>query len=486
MKTLLKISLIMSSATIINIFLNLVKTKVMALVLGTMGMGVYALLQSIYTLFTAFSGITSGGSVVRLVSEEHHKEDWKQLYRLKQVLLTTALTIGVVMALVIWVFRESITGFAFEDTTYATEVGLVGLILSFANLSAFWLAWLNGFREIKTIAKLKVYSTAVVALLTIIMVYLFEAKAVIWAVLIMPIPSLWFGWRYGRCMRCEVTAVEKSDVSPILRGVVSLGMILFINTLIFQAGVFTTRSIISRELGIESVGIFLAAWSISVVYIEIFLSSLSVDFYPRLVGHKDSSNRIIEAVNEQIHFSLLVIFPALLFLYTFSDSIISLMYSDAFVGAALVLKWQLLGDLFKVMVWIFGYVFIVRNYLYISLTLQVLWVGGYLILLVLGIGDYGLKITGIAFTINYIIGFFLSYLLLRHKIDFRFSKENNYLFGIIVFGIILMLFSELFMSNRCILFQSALASVATLYSVVKINKQMEGKLWKKIKTRLLR
>ena len=166
----------------------------------------------------------------------------------------------------------------------------------------------------------------------------------------------------------------------------------------------------------------------------------------------------------------------------FLPYIITLLYSPDFLPAVSILKYQLLGDVFKALSWVFGYVLIVRGHLVFALLLQLFWVGGYLLIIWFGIDLFGLDVAGIGFLISYIFGSLFAYLFLKKKLGFSFSPENWRLLKVIGLIVLVVVLLSL-LSIDSILVEIGMLVVALLfvyYSYQMISKNIGGFNWKRM------
>jgi PST family polysaccharide transporter len=472
-KRLLKVTALMSSVTVITLFFNLLKNKAIAVLVGPSGIGLYSLFMSLYTTMVSLTSIASGGSVVKAIAEANSKNDKPKLYAIKKILTFLAIAIGVSIGFLVFIFREKLSQWAFGSPLYADEIKLIGFVIIFAIFANFWQSWLNGLREIRMIAKIRVYTTIVVSTISIVLVYFYRLDGIIYSVILVPIVGFIFAaWAFKKKVFFSHYNLKLSDYKSTANEVLKIGLVLLLISLLFQVGVYINRSIISNKMGIESLGVFFAAWTISMSYLEIFLSSLSVDYYPRLVENKDNQESYIKIVNEQLFFSLLMIFPLILFVYIYAPYIIALLFSHEFVEAVVILKWQIIGDLFKVFVWIFGYLLIVHSSLKYSLFVQLIWVVGYTGLVWFGLDQWGLSITGIAFFISYFISFILLYIYVKVKYKFIFTYENRGLFVFMTVAIVILVLP--FNDMWFFVVQNFILLVAVSYTIVKMKGKIYG------------
>ena len=378
--------------------------------------------MSLYTSLVSLTSITSGGSVVKAVAEANSENDTKKLYYIKKILTLTALGIGLLIGLFVFVLSEELSFLAFKSAKYIFELQIMGFVIIFAIFSNFWQSWLNGLRLVKKIAKIRVYTSILVSQLSILFIYLYGLNGVIYSIIVIPLIGFIFsGWFFFKSRLPIKVSINYTDNSALFHNIFKVGLVLLLISLLFQVGVYVNRTIITNKMGIDSLGVFFAAWMISMSYLEIFLSSLSVDYYPRLVENKANPKAYNQIVNEQLFFSLSLVFPLVIFVYVYAPFIISSLFSNDFLGAVNILRWQIIGDLFKVFVWIFGYLLIVHSHLKYSLFVQFIWVSGYTLFLWFGLNSLGLEVAGIAFLVSYFISFLFLYLYVNKYLILNFQ-----------------------------------------------------------------
>lgn len=468
MKRLFKVTAIMSSATVIILFFNLLKSKAFAIILGPSGVGLYSVLISLYTTIISLTSITSGGSIVKKIAEANSNNDKYKLHYIKNVFSIINLSIGFLLAIIIFIFSDMLSQYAFNSLIYSFEIKLLGFIIIVAMFADFWQSWLNGLREVKIIAKIRVYSTIISGLLSIGYVYIYKIDGVIYSILSVPIVTFFIaGYFFLRVTKIPTFSLSFKKYSHEITDIFKVGFVLLLIAMLFHIGVYVNRNIISSELGIASVGIFFAAWTISMSYLDVFLSSLSVDYYPRLSENKNNIESSMKIVNEQLFFSLLISFPIIMFVYIYAPNLIEILYSEDFIDGASILRWQIIGDIFKVFVWIFGFVFIAQNNLKYSLLIQIIWVSTYTVILFFGLPYFGLVLTGVSFLATYFLTFLVSLFYVKFRYDFKFSRDNIKIFYMMLFslGIIIFPFENLiyFLFQNCILF------LVVLYSFINLK-----------------
>jgi PST family polysaccharide transporter len=106
-----------------------------------------------------------------------------------------------------------------------------------------------------------------------------------------------------------------------------------------------------KDLGPEASGCFQAAWAISMTYVGFVLGEMAADYLPRLTEPIHDRERAKSLVNEQNELALLFAAPASLAMLMLAPWLIELLYVKGITPAAELLRWQVMGDLFKFVGW---------------------------------------------------------------------------------------------------------------------------------------
>jgi PST family polysaccharide transporter len=128
-------------------------------------------------------------------------------------------------------------------------------------------------------------------------------------------------------------------------------------------------------------------------------------------------------INEQTEVALLLCAPIFITVMSATPWIVRLLYAQDFLPAVSVLRWQIFGDILKVVAWPLGFVmlaagdgkafFWVESASYLVMAAAVWLVLPYA----------GLPATGVAFAACYCFYLPAVYILARRRIGFRWSKE---------------------------------------------------------------
>ena len=256
----------------------------------------------------------------------------------------------------------------------------------------------------------------------------------LWFVLIAPAVNYVVASYYAARLPGPQTAYDLAAIQQQWLTMLKLGIPLMSAASVTLVTQLAVRSIVLRELGLDASGYFQAAWAISMIYVGLVLNAMVMDYYPRLTKAISDHECARKLVNEQAEMALLLAGPVLMAMITLAPWVIHLLYTQNFSPAAEILKWQVIGDIFKVASVPIGYIFLATGHGGIALGTQLIWSAAYLGPVVLGIHEFGLIIAGVGFFVAYLSYYVVIAILANRLIGFRPTQRNWHFTLILLFS----------------------------------------------------
>lgn len=424
-RQILKSSSIIGGASVINILIGLFKIKVVAVLLGPAGIGLIGLLQNVMSMASNVASMGIGTVGTRQIAEANAEDNQQAITVARRALFWGTMVLAVLGGLLVWVFRGPLAINLLNDESKSTWVGwlAIGVMLTVASGSQS--ALLNGMRRIVDLAKLRIYSALFATILGIAAVWFWQVEGLLFFVISVPFAAFVLGHLYvSKLPKVVMEPTSLTELKKQWKVLLRLGFAFMVAGLAVTLGQLAVRTLIQSRLGSADLGLFQAAWTISMTYIGFVLAAMSADYYPRLTGVIKDDNATIRLVNEQTEIALLLAGPVFLAMLTLAPWILTLLYSSEFVSATQILRWQILGDVLKVISWPLGFVIVAAGasktfLLFESIVMLIFYTFTWL-----GIDYLGIEATGISFFIMYLIYLPAVYLWARHKIGFRWTKKN--------------------------------------------------------------
>ncbi|MFO1431404.1 MAG: O-antigen translocase [Candidatus Competibacteraceae bacterium] len=423
-RQILRSSSIIGGASIINILIGMMRVKVLAVLLGPTGMGLMGLLNAVMSTTSTLAGMGLGTSGVRQLAAS--KGDSQTLARVRRALWTANLGLGALGGAALWWLREPIARWVFDDdVSRSGQIGWLGIGVLLSLIAGSQTALLQGMRRIGDLAQVSVLGGLLGTIGGILAIWQYGEAGVLPYVLLGPAMNVVVASIYA--VRLPRPAVATADLGQLLsqwRLLLALGVVFMVTALMPSAVQLVVRALITRDLGLEATGQFQAAWAISMQYIDFVLGAMGADYYPRLteaIGDRSRANRLVD---EQAEVGLLLAGPVILAMLALAPWIIQLLYSEKFANAVIILRWQIMGDILKVVSWPMGFILIARAERTLFFCTQSFWFGSYLLLIWVGLPRLGLEITGIAFFICYWLGFIINCLITYRINGFYYRRYN--------------------------------------------------------------
>lgn len=409
--------------------------------------------------------------------------DAETLSIIRRALWLGNLILGIAGMATLWMLRESLSEWVFGDSLHAGDVGWLGIGLIFTLMAGSQTALLQGLRRIDELAKVSVLSALVAASVGILAVYLLGQGGVLWFVLTAPAASFLAASYYSARIRRLHVPFDLAAIRQQWLALLKLGIPLVSASLFTLTTQLAVRSIVQREFGLEGAGYFQAAWAISFTYVGFVLNAMAMDYYPRLTMAIRDRENAKEMVNEQTEMALLLAGPVLVAMITLAPWVIRLLYADSFNPAAEILRWQVLGGIFKVASAPLVFIFLATGRGSVVIGIQVVWGAAYLGALVLGIREFGLVMAGVGFYVAFLVYFVVVTIVANRLTGFKLTQRNWQ------FAVLLMLAGGITMSLAALSTSTGyvvgllLTFSVTVYSWRRLNHLIDLTGWLRQKLR---
>lgn len=423
-RDILKSSAMVGASAAINVVVGIVRTKAMAVLLGPAGYGIMGafVLVSDLARSVAQMGLTASG--VRQIADAVASNDTERIARTVCLLHWTSLVCGVAGALLVALFSSSIAEMTFGNTEHARAIALLSLVVLFSVLAGGQSAMLQGMRRIADLSKLTVVGGVGGTLVAIPMVYFLGEKGLAPALVTVAAMTLAASWWYCRKYRVVRPSMTAGEVGRESADLLKLGLAFMASGLLMTGASYAVRTIVLRKAGLESAGIYYAAWTLGGLYIGFVLQALGTDFYPRLVGAVKDNAECNRLVNEQTTVSMLLAVPGVLLTLTLAPFVMSLFYTASFAPGVEVLRWICLGMALRVLTWPIGYIVVAKNQQVVFFAIEASWTIFNVALTWYCVQFFGVAGAGVAFFVSYIFHGLLVYPIVRKLSGFRWSTAN--------------------------------------------------------------
>lgn len=423
---ILRSTMIIGGASALNVAIGMVRTKVMAVLLGPAGFGLMGVYTSIADLARSVAEMGINSSGVRQIAEAVGSGDANRIARTIYVLRRTAIGLGIISALLLVLFARPISNLTFGTDAHAGAVALLSMATFVRLVSDGQGALLQGMRRIADLARVGVLGALFGTAASIPIVYYLREDGVVPALVAIAAVSGLTSWWYTRKVRLTpCAAMTAKQVTQEASSLLKLGFAFMASGLLATGAAYVVRLIVIRQSGLEAAGLYQAAWALGGLYVGFILQAMGTDFYPRLVGVITDAPHANRLVNEQAQVSLLLAGPGVIATLTFASLVIALFYTREFVAAIGALRWICLGMALRVISWPMGYILVAKNWRLLFMATEVAWTVVNIGLSWACIRSFGLTGAGVAFAGSYVFHCVMVYCLVRRANGFRWTPANR-------------------------------------------------------------
>ena len=410
----------------LKILVGIISAKFVAIFLGTTGIGLVGLLQNTLAIISSITGFGINISGVRMVTlanaEENHQEFSKTVLVLKRASITTGI-LGVFLTLIL---AKPLSIWTFGSTEYTNWFLVLSINFIFSSLAINKMALLQGTRSMKEIAVSTVVYAVLITAVTLPIYYFFKMEGIVAVLILTAVLNYAINWFFARKISVVPVSVGFKETISRSKEMIQLGFLLSINVIFGQITAYLLKLYFNFQHATESVlGLYVVATTLLLTYVGMVFSAMSTDFYPRLTQVQTDNNKVKEMVNDQIEVALLLLTPLVVIFYFLAPFLITILYSDDFLGVVLILKWALLAIIIKAIIWPLAFIILAKGEKKLYFKQEILGDAMNIIFTIIGYYYFGLIGIGLAMVFIYSVYGIYVFSVVKKKFNFNFRKNTT-------------------------------------------------------------
>lgn len=470
-RSIFKATSLFGGVEIYQILILIVKSKIIAVFLGPVGVGILGLYQSAQLLIKQITSLGLSQSAVRDVAEIYGKGNQDQINRIVAVVRKLVCYTGTIGLVVAFLLSPLLSRFTFGNYDFTLPFAFLSVTLLFDQLSAGQLVILQGFRRLKDMAKASACGATLGLSLSIPFYIYLGISGIVPTLILHSLAALIVTTFFSRKVKVEKQSLTCKEIFSEGRNMIKLGMAMTISGVLTALVSYVVRWFIRVEGGLEEVGLYQAGFAIINVYVGMIFTAIGKDFYPRLSIVNQDDTRCRELVSQQGEIATLIMAPMLMVCLLIMPFLIQLLYTDKFLPANDFVSWACLGMMFKLASWLVSFIFVAKAESGLFVINE--FTSGLYALLFNIIGYYwgGLTGLGVSFLVSYLVYFVQVCLIAYRKSSFCFTTSFMKLFATELFFVTTILLIVFYLSNLFI-FAVVLSIIGIAYSLYGLDRKI--------------
>lgn len=475
---IIKNSSFLLSSKIIQFVVGLLKVKISALFIGTLGVGVYNQLSRFTSEISNTLLLGMNGAIIKQIAETNDEQQQKEIVKdALKIYVTLIILVIFASTITLFIFHDFFVNFFFGDEGYKKYFIMGMLSVPILLMDSIPSALLQAFKAMKHIAFARIINIIFSIIYFIPLIMLFGIDGAVIYFPLTYVTGLIINYYYAKkyyLNRLSITIIDilKAKFNKtILTENLSFALVgLFSGS----AAVFSDlscRAIIVNDLGLEKLGLYTPNIAWAGLFTSFILPSLRTYLYPRFCEVSNQKIMLNLILNDSIRISTYLFLPLLFLVVPLRTQLIPIFYSTEFVDAAIYMPYHFLGMLIRVWWYQIMLVFTPTGKIKLHGFLMILFSLLDLVIVYLTVPKYGLWGWTLKFLISPIVFLIIYYSIIWKSLTFKLSKDNIYLIIITLFGTIMIILISIYLKSWCFeLFVGVLFLIITYFMMDKNEK----------------
>ncbi len=472
-RQIMKATSLFGGVQVFIILVGIIRSKVIAVLLGSTGVGMIGLYQTTLSLIQSVTSFGIQTSAVRDISEASVSNNEMLIGRFIKTFYRWLWITGFLGASVTLTFAAQFSQLTFGSLEYTWSFVWLSIVLLLNAISSGQSTILQGMRKLRHLALSSFYGSLIGLIVSLPMYYYWEIKGVVPSLILAALISLILNTYFSKKLKTIEVSQTWSDTIADGKGMVRLGFVMMLSGFMITLVSYVVNIIISHKGGLSEVGFYRAGWTITMQYSGLIFTAMGTDYFPRLAAIQNDRKKMNRAVNQQAEIAILLLGPMMIAMIGFAPLITNLLYTQEFTCINGMIQWTMLGMLLKAASWSLAFTIIAKgdNKLYFITET----IGNTVIMVFNIIGYYfwGLNGIGLSFSLSYLFYFIFVYFLVKNRYNIYFLGVFWRIFGVVMFVVSICFISISFLSSMSYFITIFLLLIMGIYSFIHLNKKLD-------------
>lgn len=327
----------------VNIICSVIRVKLSAIWLGTVGVGLNSIYLNASTLVSNLTQLNIRDSAVRDIASSPDDPAFRC-----SLIRRVALMLGLIGAAAIVLISPLLSYISFGDLSHTIYFAMLFPAVLFSACSAGELAIMQGRGRLDVMARASVEAVVCATVIAAPLLYFLRLDAVV------PVIDLYIvamaAFAYIRRERLSDSSLKTYSVSAIFalaRPVLVLGAVMSFSSMLVVLIQYILTSYISRHGSASDVGIYQAGFMLLNNYIGILFAAVTAEYFPRISRFVRRPNMSRTIVSHELNLITWLIIPLAVIFVCLVDLIVPILFSSDFEAVGPFVTVAVVGVLFR-------------------------------------------------------------------------------------------------------------------------------------------
>ena len=369
-RSIVKATALFGGVQAFQVLLTLVRTKVVALLLGVDGVGLLGMFNNAISMVQSITGLGINQGGVKSLSSA---EDPRKAAQIATLIRQMSLYAGLLGAVVVLALSPWLSQWSFGTRDFTGAYMWLACTILFDTLTKGELAIFQGFRRLRILAQANLLGASAGLLISLPIYYIWKTDGVVVAIILSSICGY-----FATLLFRDKQKVPPLSVRQEGKSIITIGAMLTISGFASTLVSYLFNIYLRSHGGLEDVGIYQSGFGLIDKYIGLIFVAM------------------------QTVVSLLILCPVITIFLPTAPLIVRLLLTKSFLPVIPFLSWAILGMIFKVVSTSMGYILIVKGAHRLFLGTELFSWSTILITNIIGYTVWGIEGIGIAFLFSYV------------------------------------------------------------------------------------
>lgn len=396
----------LGASTAVKMLAGLATIKALSQFLGVEGLGYLGQVMGLVAVTTLLAG---GGTYIGLTKYVAECRDdpaarWAYLVAALRIWGVFSLT----FLLLAWFCAGRVSLWLFDTEAYSWCVVSLGLVQPLMGLHNLALAVINGRKKVAVYAWVTAATTALGTGVTVALALLYGAPGAALGLILTPALGPLFScvivWRrrYVELPEQPVTSSRQHHLALL-----KYGAMYFVSAVTMPVAQIVLRNLQADALGWEQVGIWQGLLKLSDAYLQVIMAVLAVYYMPRL-AELQQKDRIRQEIVRTFKVVAMTMAASIALIYGMRHYVIEVLYTGDFMAMEALFLPQLIGDYFRTLSYVIGYLAVAKAMGRIYVLAEVYQAGMLVLLSSLLLPGYAQEAVPYAYAVTYLLYLLMS------------------------------------------------------------------------------
>mgnify|MGYP001193425538 FL=1 len=356
---ILKITSLNSLVVGFRLLISLLVQNLLAQYTGQAGIAKVGQIRNLSNILMSLSSFGVFNGVVKYISQ--YKKNAEGLIKLFSTVYVLSGLATLILSLFMFFAANKLSIWLFFNEDFSSVFKLLAVTTPFIAMNRIFNAVISGISAYKINAKIEIIWYTLASSLLLISLYYYNIDGVLLAIAITPaIQFLVLAFIFGNTLKEYIKFNQLSFKAPMLKVLLGFTLISFVATVCSNFVEINFRNLISDRISENEAGIWTAMSSISKIYMQFLITIFSIYILPKYaeINFSEGFKREVKTLYKTL---LPLVVVGMIMVYFLKEILILTIYNDAFIGMAILFKWQLMADFIRFIANILSFKFLAKN-----------------------------------------------------------------------------------------------------------------------------